>query len=106
MEGGEGHGHRQSDRLGAWDSAACDAPLGACLARQQGFGFQGSGRSLGLSKTTWLSGVVVATVNTRVVVVGAELVLAECVVEVPGWLVAVAPVDDPIARKLEIIFWA
>jgi hypothetical protein len=59
-----------------------------------------------LSKTTWLSGVVVATVNTRVVVVGAELVLAECVVEVPGWLVAVAPVDDPIERKLEIIFWA
>ena len=27
---------------------------------QQGFGFQGSGRSFGLSKTTWLWGTVVA----------------------------------------------
>ena len=54
---------------------------------QQGLGFQASGRSLGLSKTTWLSGVVVvATLGSDVVVVPAPLVALE-----------------PKARKPEII---
>jgi hypothetical protein len=66
-------------------------------------GFQGSGKSLGLSKTTWPPGVVVATVSATVVVVAAELVLPAEEVEVPAWALAV---DDPIARKLEIIRWA
>ena len=55
---------------------------------------------MGLSNTTWLWGVVVATVRANMVVGVAELALADTVVEVRGWLLVP---DDPIARKLEII---